>query len=148
MAFNFKLERVLEYRRQLEEQAILALSRARIGRDKEKARFDGLRAELAQQRFILGGSAGMPGAERWLVVNYISALERDVKDSGIRLHYLELAVEQSRQELVEKARERRLLDKLKDKQAARHAKEEQLKEQRGYDETTTIRFKQKALQAL
>lgn len=148
MAFNFKLERVLEYRRQLEDQAMLALARARMGRDKEKARLDALLAELAQQRFRLGDSAGMAGAERWLVLNYIGTLERDIKDSGIRLHYLELAVQHSQQELVDKARERKLLDKLKEKQAARHVKEEQLKEQRGFDETTTIRFKQKALQAV
>ena len=56
---------------------------------------------------------------------------------------LELAKElnKRRREAVAAARDHKLLEKLKQKQAAKHVKEEERKEQNEFDEMATIRFK-------
>ncbi|MDL2306767.1 flagellar export protein FliJ [Desulfovibrio sp. OttesenSCG-928-C06] len=140
MAFKFKLEKVLDYRKQLEEQAMQALAEARATRDAEAARLETLTLELMQQREEMQNSAAMSGSERWLTQNYIQALQYDVEYAQKNLASLEQVVAQRQNQLVEKAQERELLDKLKSRQAKRFADEEKLKEQRENDETATIRF--------
>lgn len=144
MAFKFKLEKVLDYRRQLEEQAMQALAEARRAEELEKERLEGLKLELAAQRVNLNASIGN-AAERWLVSSYIGALQVDIRDSRRVLEIVAEEVQRRQAELVEKSKERQLLDKLRDKEAARHAHEEKLKEQRDNDETATIRFRKKAV---
>lgn len=141
MAFKFKLEKVLDYRKQLEEQAMQALAEARAARDAEAARLEELRLELARQmQEMQSCAAAMTGSERWLTQNYIQALQYDVEYAQRNLASLEQVVAQRQNHLVQKAQERELLDKLKSKQAQRFAHEEKLKEQRDNDETATIRF--------
>jgi flagellar FliJ protein len=144
MAFKFKLEKVLDYRKQLEEQAMQALAEVRRAEEKEKERLAGLRLELAVQRTSLNASIH-DAAERWLVSSYINALTGDIRTTERVLEILaeEIVIRQAA--LVEKAQEKQLLDKLKDKQALRHAQEEKLKEQRDNDETATIRYKKKTV---
>lgn len=144
MAFKFKLEKVLDYRKQLEEQAMQALAEARQAEEKEKERLAGLRQDLAAQRVSLNVSIG-DAAERWLVSSYISALTDDIRTAERVLEIIAEEIVRRQADLVQKAQERQLLDKLKDKQAQRHAQEEKLKEQRDNDETATIRYKKKAV---
>lgn len=145
MAFKFKLQKVLEFRQQLEEQAMQALARARHACEQEKARLTELRGELENQRAVLKNSADLSGAERWLILSYCGALEQDIYNSQSRLHYLELAVTHSQQELVEKAQERKLLENLKERQERINTEQEKFNEQRQLDETATIRFRQTAI---
>lgn len=144
MAFKFKLEKVLDYRRQLEEQAMQALAQARQAEDKEKERLAGLELELRAQRVSLNASLG-DAAERWLVAGYITALQSDIRDARRVLEIIADEIVRRQADLLAKAQDRQLLDKLKDKQALRHARQEQLKEQRDNDETATIRYKKKAV---
>lgn len=144
MAFKFKLEKVLDYRKQLEEQAMQALAEVRQAEEREKERLADLRVELAAQRVNLHASI-QDAAERWLVSSYINALQDDIRTTERVLEYLAEEVARRQAVLVTKAQERQLLDKLKDKQAERHAHEEKLKEQRNNDETATIRYSKKAV---
>ncbi|MDR1242063.1 MAG: flagellar export protein FliJ [Deltaproteobacteria bacterium] len=141
MPFKFRLEKVLEYRRQLEEQAMQDLAAARSGRDAEKARMDELKAELVPVQAKMCGSAGMDGAERWLTGTYLQALRQDVESSAQLLLKLDEEVALCQNKLVAKAQERELLDKLKSRQAGRFAEEEKLREQHENDEAATIRYK-------
>lgn len=143
--FKFPLEQVLAYRRQLEEQAMQDLAKATAQRDEAKRRLEDLREDLGAQRQRLAGAAGLPAEERWLITGYIKALITDLETMQKRLLQLEELVDACRVHLVQKAQERELLDKLKEKQAKRHAHEERLKEQRDFDETATLRFKPAAV---
>ena len=143
MAFHFRLDRVLEYRRQKEDQAMQALAVARQRQETEKQRLANLNAELFQQQQAL--SARLADAEqRWLTVCFINALQEDRRVSRIRLELLDAETQRCQADLVERAREKKLLDTLKDRQAQRYAKEENLREQREHDETATIRRGRKA----
>lgn len=143
MAFKFRLEKVLEYRKQLEEQAMLALAKAQAARDAEIAKLESLKHELVVQLEKSRNAAAMSGAERWLAQTYVLALRQDINQSTNFLVSLEQEVDQCRGELVTRAQERELLEKLKSKQAKRFAEEEKLREQRDYDETATIRHNKK-----
>lgn len=149
MAFKFRLEKVLEYRKQLEERAMQALAAAQAARDAEASRLAGLKRDLAAQMERTRDAAAMNGAERWLNLNCLEALRQDIKRSTALLSRLEEDVALRRDELAIKAQERGLLDKLKDKQARCFAEDEKLREQRDYDETATIRHnKENALQTV
>lgn len=139
--FRFRLEQVLEYRRQLEDQAMQALALATKHRDAMRDHVEYLLAEIAAQREQLCRAAAFTAAERWVNQQYETALHDDLEQALQELAILEEEADRCRAELVTKAQERELLDKLKEKQAARHAREERLNEQRVYDETATLRFK-------
>jgi len=51
-------------------------------------------------------------------------------------------------ELIDRARDRKLLDKLKTRQAALHAKAENLAEQKEFDEMSSLRFRHQDISAL
>jgi flagellar FliJ protein len=141
MAFKFRLEKALDYRKQLEEQAMLALARARAARDAEKERLEDLKAELIRARAEMNAAAGMDGAERWLTRVYIHALQLDAESAGQRLRELDEEVAVCQNELTNRSQNREILDKLKSRQAKRFAEEEKFREQRENDETATIRYK-------
>ncbi len=142
--FKFKLEKVLEYRQRLEEEAMLAFSKARAELDGLKADRLRLRGEVAETDRNLCDPA-LTGADRWLQLSYRGALLEDIAFCDERVRLMEPEVERLRLELTEKAQERQLLEKLKEKQAERHLREEKQKEQREYDETATLRFRPQAV---
>lgn len=144
MAFKFKLEKVLDYRKQLEERAMQAMAEARRAEEYEKERLTRLESEFEAQRADLYAKVGDAG-ERWLISCYMNALGGDIYGSKKRLAIIAEEIVRRQADLVSKAKGRQLLDKLKAKQASRHVREEKLKEQRDNDETATIRYKKTAV---
>ena len=119
-------------------QALALVTRQR---DAMIGHVDHLRAEIAAQRERLCRSTALTAAERWLIGQYETALHEDLEQALQDLAVLEEDADRCRAELVAKAQERELLDKLKEKQAIRHDLQERLNERRAYDETATLRFK-------
>ena len=138
--FTFRLEQVLQYRKQLEEQAMQELAAATETRNSIITLISQIETDLHQQRIKLSEPANLTPQERWLIYEYEKALQDDLLTQRKRLIEAEDTVDKCHVTLVKKAQERNLLDKLKEKQAARFAQEERLKEQRNYDETATLRF--------
>lgn len=88
----------------------------------------------------------MTGAdEMWLWRQYDDALQMDLSNAVSRMKQLALNLQKCRTEAVKKSKERKLLEKLKENQAKKYHEEENLKEQKEYDEMATIRFKPKDL---
>lgn len=137
--FRFTLQKVLEYREQLEEQAKLAFSRALREHDAQAALTDRLRRSLAdhEARWF---AEPMSAADIWLWRMYRERLVEDIKLAEKRLEELRRAMEARRRELVEKSKERKLLERLKTNQAMEHMRQENLKEQREFDEMATLRY--------
>lgn len=138
--FRFGLQQVLDYRAQLEEQAKLVFARAKAEHDVEEQRAKALHEDLVRNVQKLYESAGKPRHEVWLQENYVKGLQADVVAAYAQLRLLARTMEDARAILVQRAQDRKLLEKLKAKQAERHAHEERLTEQRTYDETATLRF--------
>lgn len=140
--FRFKLEKVLEYRRQVEDQAKMALIQAEREHREQSEKVEDLRRQLLEH--------DQRGAERqgeytvhdlWLHRLYEQRLEQDLADARAEQARLALKLQMCRQEAVQRSTERKLLEKLKEKQAKRHTVHEQLNEQKEYDEIAAIRHK-------
>ncbi|MBQ4133523.1 MAG: flagellar export protein FliJ [Desulfovibrionaceae bacterium] len=139
--FKFKLEQVLRYREQLENQAQMAFMRACMELEAQVRRLNELRASLAKEENLPYKSP----EEFWLRSNFIRSLKEDIGAAELNRQRLELAVERRRAELVKAGQERQLLDKLKDKQAERYAQEQLLQEQKELDEVASLRHEAEAV---
>lgn len=139
-AFKFSLEQVLSYRKQLEEQAMQVFAQAVQARDKRLREKEECEAAVAQARQRLANPALLDADERWLITGYITALVHDIEQARIDLAALEENVDRARADLTQKAQDKKLLERLKEKQANRHRLAENHKEQKNYDDIATIRF--------
>lgn len=117
-----------------------ALASAVMRRDQLAQRLEQLREDEAVHRARLCRADALESAERWLLQKYVDGLREEQKRVLEDLALAEEEVDRCRGVLVQRAQERELLDKLKEKQAVRHAKEEREQEQRTYDETATLRY--------
>lgn len=140
-AFRFSLEQVLNYRIQLEQQAKVELARVEQERIREQQHADMIQEILAQQQAELDQLGPDRISERWLFENFIKGLRTDYGLAMMRVRNWAKAADAARLELISRAKDRKTLEKLKETQAENHAKEEQLREQREFDETAAIRFK-------
>jgi flagellar FliJ protein len=138
--FRFSLEQVLRYRQQLEEQAMLEFSRARAARDARRLQAGEYEARLFAQQTRLSNAASLGEQERWLISGYMAGLRQDLEQARKDLVLLEEELDRCQAELVQKAQDRKLLEKLKANQAERHLRAEAQREQRDYDEIATLRF--------
>ena len=141
MAFRFKLQKVLEYREQLEDQAKVALARAQQLHIEEERRNEALKELLAEQENTLYSNALLSAGDRWLLEHFIRGVRDDLQSSHMRLRSLARMTAEALQTLRERARDKKMLEKLKGRQRERYELEERSKEQRSYDETATLRFK-------
>ena len=143
--FKFKLQQVLDYRAQLEDQAKMALGRAEAELAVHQKHVDELQAELAVQ----SGKGYHEGIrtvdERWVQNNYIRRLKEDLERARFRREEAEMLVHRCRAELMRKSQDRQLLDKLRDKQREKFNHEEDQKEQYALDEMAGIRFRPDAV---
>lgn len=137
--FHFKLEKILEYRRQLEDQAKLAMSVARRQLAEQNQLVEKLQQDLEACLLEMSTTRQMTQAELWLWTGWRKRLELDKTQAQAKLTELKQLAEQRRLELVAKAKDRKLLEKLRAKQAEKHGQEEQRKEQKEFDETGTLR---------
>ncbi|CAK7031901.1 MAG: hypothetical protein DELT_02825 [Desulfovibrio sp.] len=138
--FHFSLEQVLGYRKQLEEQAMLVFTRAVQARDKRLREKLECEAEIEKAHARLADISALDADERWLVSGYISALTHDIQRAERDLIILEQEVDRCRTDLTQKVQDRKLLEKLKEKQAKRYTQAENHKEQQSYDDIATTRF--------
>ena len=117
------------------------LARAVLRRDTLKRHIQILEKDIAGQQARLFRADTLAAAERWLAQNYMSALKEDLGETRRNLKDAEDIVDECRVTLVERAKERGLLDSLKEKQAARHLLLDRQQERRTNYETATLRYK-------
>lgn len=143
--FHFSLEKILDVREQLEEQAKIKLSKAQAFYREKALAVESIRATLEEHEATLYNEDQFSAADIWLWRNYKERLLLDVKQAESEMLEAAKELNRCRREAVARARDRKLLDKLKQKQAMRHAEEEQLKEQKEFDEMATVRYQPRSL---
>lgn len=144
-AFRFSLQKVLDYRAQLEDQAKLALARAQRAHAEQAAKAAALDERLKAHTAAMADVDGQSAADIWLMRNFAKRLTEDLHLARMQESRLALKVQTRIAELAQKATERKLLEKLKETQAQRHDQEENRKEQAGFDEMATLRYQAPAL---
>ena len=142
--FRFSLQRVLDYREQLEEQARLVLAKAQQAYQAQSDLVKSLREKLAAHEAGLFSKGAPSPQEMWLWRNYKQRLSGDLAKAETKLLALAKELNTRRREAVQRSKERKLLEKLKQNQATRHAQDEQHREQNEYDEMATLRYQPRA----
>lgn len=139
--FYFKLEKILAFRKQLEDQAKLALSQALQAEDAQLELLNRLQTDWQACLAHMAADKQMTQADLWLWTGYKKRLESDKELAQNTLKKLQNQVGKLRQDLVSKTTQRKLLEKLRTKQADKHVQTEQDKEQKEFDETATLRYR-------
>ncbi|BBD09624.1 flagellar export protein FliJ [Desulfovibrio ferrophilus] len=143
--FRFSLERVLEYRCQLEDQAQMDVAKALAAHNAQAEYMDGLRGKLAQLEASLYSTEAVTQNDLWLWRRYHTALREDIAKAEVQLQKLARILTETRQRLVARSRDKKLLERLKANQESEFRKEENIKEQRESDEMATVRFQHGAV---
>jgi len=125
MAGKFKLQSVLNYRQSLEDQAQQVLTTSLLRQKELEGTLTGQQQTLDKADIELKQRQqdGMTIAEIDLYESQIYHCRRTIEDIQQRLQRLERRIEEERKELLHAARERQVLEKLKDKQEAEYQQE-------------------------
>lgn len=145
MAFRFKLQKVLDYREQMEEEAKVRLAEATMRHDEAARALENATAALEAERYKQANDPLMTAADRWVSDQYIKGLTTDVQMAGMQERMTAQMMEDARKLLATRALDRQMLDKLKERQKRNYQHEERQKEQQFNDEIATIRFKAQAI---
>ncbi|MFW5735198.1 MAG: flagellar export protein FliJ, partial [Oceanidesulfovibrio sp.] len=117
--FTFPLQRVLDYRGQLEEQAKMALGKAQQAYTRQVERTQEIRDSIERHEAALYENDPSP-QDMWLWRNYKARLMQELKEAERRMLELAQEVNRCRREAVYRSKDRKLLEKLKTKQKIRH----------------------------
>lgn len=147
MPFKFRMQKVLEYREQLEEEAKIRLAECEAKHRAASERLERIQGDLAAAHEHVLGNMLMENGERWLHEQYIKGLKSDLTAQELQVRLLDQAVIEARKVVSDRAIERKLLDKLKERQKKHYVHEENLRERRFNDEIATLRYKTPAVKA-
>lgn len=137
--FEFSLQKVLDYRQRREEQALRAFAEAQAQLAHEQALLESLQHEReaclhrSQRRHRL--KVQMLTVEQ----TYLSALEERIEEQRERVAQAQRLLEERRAALLEAQRERKALERLREKQYEQWRQEMLRVEQNALDELATMR---------
>lgn len=138
--FRFRLQRVLDYRRQREDQAKFAFAKAKADHEAQAQAVSALHKALEDHEASLYAEDELTEGKLWLWLRYRERLVSDLEQAEMRLMELARLMNQRRRELVERSKERKLLERLRSHQEIEFLREASAREQREYDEMATIRY--------
>lgn len=141
MPFRFSLQKVLDYREQLEEEAKNRFALVQRQYREAKAQLAALSSELETQEARLYGQVIDNAGERWLLESFIKGLRADIEVTTARVQNLRATRDEMRRILAARSMDKKLLEKLKERKYRQFLLDERLKEQRFNDEIATLRYK-------
>ncbi len=141
MPFRFSLQKVLDYREQLEEEAKNRFALVQRQYREAKAQLAALSSELETQEARLYGQVIDNAGERWLLESFIKGLRADIEATSARVQNLRATRDEMRRILAARSMDKKLLEKLKERKYRQFLLDERLKEQRFNDEIATLRYK-------
>jgi len=137
--FRFRLQKILDYRQRLEDEARMALLQAEAQvRDAQTALH-----EITTQRVQAQAQFRQEcrtAHDMWLWQPYLQYLEERQSQAQRRLDELTQAAASRRQELQQRSVERKLLEKLRERHHTRHLSEENRRDQCLLDEAAILAF--------
>ncbi len=145
MSYTFPMQKILDYRIMLEEQAKVQLVKAQKMLKKEEDRFAALQNTLAEKKAEMSSNVSMDAGTRWILDNFIKGLASDLSQSQRRLLQLHEILQKCQEMLLIRAKEKKVLEKLKEKQQERYYAAEKELERKINDEAATLRFNMVAL---
>ena len=135
------MQKILDYREQLEEEAKIQFSEAKRRFDLAQMAFDEVRSALELAKNKARDNPLMSSAEFWINDQYIRGLQEDLTAADMQLKIARQLQTEAQKILTIRAIDKKMLVKLKERQKAAWSHEEKLKEQHFNDEIATIRYK-------
>lgn len=140
--YRFRLEPVLQFRRRLEEVAQMELSKKVREWENELSFLQSLIVE--QNRCIheikLMEKDSISVEEYRMYKEYTYLLFNRIKEQQKKIESLRGEVEEKRNELIRHSKNRKILEKMKERGRIKYQKDWARKEEKSRDELTTIRF--------
>ncbi len=141
MPFRFSLQKILDYREQLEEDAKIKVSRAQEKKEACDRRNKELNLAINTAEETRRKQPTMNAAEFWIADQYMRGLKEDLRVSDMECKMAATILEEAQKVLIMRAIDKKMLVKLKERQMLAWNREEQTKEQHFNDEIATIRYK-------
>lgn len=144
---GFKLQPVLDYKEHVEDGFRVALAEAERMLRREEERLSVLQEQHSESMQQL---SDRHRSERLDVLKisrhllYIQVLEERIKSQKEKVHLLQAEVDRQRDQLIEAAKEKKQLEKLKETNDAQIRSELRLAENRTNDEISMIQFNHRA----
>ncbi len=141
MKFRYRFERILRTRKLLENKGIEELQRLKSEKERHSEMISQIQQEWDATRkegTPREGSASMVS----VILDYLrelSRLEAAIKREQVAISRLEDDIEQQRQRVVELYQQRRIFEKVKERDLKRHLQEVARQNQKEMDEHVTIR---------
>ncbi|EFI34965.1 flagellar export protein FliJ [Desulfonatronospira thiodismutans ASO3-1] len=146
--FIFSLQKVLDLRRQQEDKAKEALALARKRYQEQNQVVQEILEERVRARQSMEEKQDITQADIWLYNLYRDRLNLDLVKAEEKLGRLSRDINQKRQELVEKSKQKKVLERLKHNRKVKFDHEQQQEEQKEFDEMAVLRYQPEALQAV
>lgn len=141
--FQFALEHVLDYRRQLVDNARLELVVAQKNYRAQAQKVDEMRRKLDEAAAQLQSQKLLSAAEFWLRSQYREHLLQEIAREEYRLQNLAARVTSCRGELIQRSKETKMLERMRKRKALDFYAQEKSKEQKDLDEMATLRYQYK-----
>lgn len=135
--FHFRLEKLLEIRRDLEDESKIQFKNAQDEKVKAEEELQSLKEKYKEVSKNKNCSTIF---EYKIVNNYINFLDKRIEEEKINLKNKTIAVEEKRKELIDKQRDRKAVEKLRENKYLEYVKEAQAIEQKNNDEFALYGF--------
>ncbi len=143
--FTFRLEKVLAYRQQCEDQAQMALAEASSRYRKQGEKLTGLKEEFEAARAALAGKKEVTQNDFWLWGNYKLGMEQAIANAELLLRQLGQEVVRCRENVIKRSKDRKILEKFKENQATLYEQQQKQHEQKELDEMSQLRLARQSL---
>jgi flagellar FliJ protein len=139
--YNFKLQKLLDYKISIEEQKKNELSLAIKRLEEEKGVLEELlnKQKEMDSKFQKKTSEGIEVNELKLLVNYIDYYKRRIKSQMINIKMAEDYMESCRDELIKASQEKKMMEKLKEIDYGKYLYSEQKKEEKLVDDLVSFK---------
>lgn len=139
--FKFNLQRVLDYRQTVEDTLLAELAAIQAEHARELVKLDDMKREQNQFRERMKVKLARGSAEEIKeAYGYLQQLTKQVLAQQLILARIRESKERKTLEVVDAAKERKVLERLKEYKTAEHRKESDRQEQKFLDDIAGIRF--------
>lgn len=137
--FRFRLEKVLDYRKRTEEDRQRKLAKSLNILDKDEKRLGSLheRHQRYQDDFNTVRSKGIWASMALVYTNFFTRSSNEIEQQGERVLKSRIEANKKRVSLIEATKEKKVLEKLRERKFDEYQEEETRLEERIIDDTAT-----------
>ncbi len=134
--YRFRLQSVLKFRRNMERHHVQEISKLRMGLAEEERRLSRFMEEVktAADHLVEEAGKGIDPREAALYRSYIISARTRIREQEGRILSLERNIEKKRSELISASREKKVMEKLKEKDHKRYLINQRRADQKEMDD--------------